>query len=84
MTTNVKSGKSEAKYLTAQEAANYVGLTLGYLYKLTSSHKIPFYNPGGRKLIFKRCELDAWIDSARVSPDDELERRIQTQMMMGK
>lgn len=69
---------SEAKYLTAKETANYIGVSVNYLYKLTSGHKIPFYNPTPRKLIFKRSDLDEWIERSRVATIDELESIAET------
>ncbi len=76
------SGRSEEKYLTAQQAAEYLGFKLSYFYHLTADKKIPFYNPTGRKIIVKRSELDAWVMSSRVATDDELERSINTKKMM--
>lgn len=57
----------EKKYLTSEEAAEYIGTTRSYLYKLAlQQHKIPYYSPTGRKMLFKREELDEWIESSRV------------------
>lgn len=70
-----------AKFLTASQAADYIGVSNNYLYKLTAGHKVPFYNPTGRKLLFKRTELDAWVEAARVPTDSDLESRIQTELM---
>ena len=70
-----------AKYLTARQAADYIGASINYLYKLTAGHKLPFYNPMGRKLLFKRTELDAWVEAARVPTDDELISRVQTEQI---
>lgn len=64
----------EAKvYLTMKEAAEYLGTTVNYLYKLTSQqHRIPYYSPTGRKTLFKRSELDEWIEKSRVATDEEI------------
>ena len=84
MVTKSKSGTSEAQYLTAKQASEFTGLRISYLYKLTCKKRIPHYNPSGRKLLFKKSELEAWIESARVSTDLELEKRVANQMMMEK
>lgn len=65
----------EAKvYLTMKEAAEYLGTTVNYLYKLTSQqHRIPYYVPNGRKTLFKRAELDEWIEKSRVATDEEIQ-----------
>ena len=44
--------------LTTQEAAKYLGVTAGYLYKLTMKKKLPYYKPFGNKNYFRREDLD--------------------------
>ena len=72
----------ERNYLKAREAAEYIGTTLNYLYKLTSRHKIPYYSPTGRRCLFKREELDAWIEKSRVSTNEELEAIAATEAVL--
>jgi len=47
--------------LTFDEAANYTGFSRSYLYKLTSTGKIPCYKPQGKMIFFDRIELDKWL-----------------------
>ena len=72
---------SKVEYLTAKEAAAFIGVSINYFYKLTSQHKLPMYNPTGRKLLFKRSELDAWVMAARVSTDEELARQAELKLI---
>lgn len=65
----------ERKYIDANEAAAYLGVKMNTLYKLTSKKRIPYYSPGGRKIMFKLEELDRWIESGRVATNEELECR---------
>ena len=44
--------------LTSGEAAKYLGVTKGFLYKLTMGKKIPYYKPFGNKNYFLRRDLD--------------------------
>lgn len=74
----VAAGK---EFLTAREAASYIGATLNYFYKLTSGHRLPAYNPTGRRLLFRRSELEAWVLSSRVPTDDELRGKAELQMI---
>ena len=74
----------DKKYLTVEEAAEYIGTTKNYLYKLTSKNQIPHYQPTGRKCLFKRDELDAWIEKGRVSTNDELEQRVVTDLALNQ
>lgn len=72
----------ERNYLKAIEAAEYIGTTVNYLYKLTSQHKIPYYSPTGRRCLFKREELDAWIERSRVATNEELEVKATTEAVL--
>lgn len=68
-------------FLTAREAADYLGFALSYLYKLTSTHKVPFYSPTGKHILFKRSELEEWVNNSRVTTNDELVAKAQTSIM---
>jgi len=68
-------------FLTAKEAANYIGASLNYFYKLTSANKLPMYNPTGRRLLFKRSELRAWVESFRVSSRAELAEKAELELL---
>ena len=46
--------------LTTAEASAYLGLSESYLYKLTSSKRIPHYKPNGKLVYFNRRELCEW------------------------
>ncbi|MCX6252776.1 MAG: helix-turn-helix domain-containing protein [Bacteroidetes bacterium] len=47
--------------LTFDEAASYTGFSRSYLYKLTSTGKIPFFKPQGKMIFFDRIQLDNWL-----------------------
>ena len=47
--------------LSFKEACTYLGYAPSYLYKLTSTSKIPHYKPSGKMLFFSKAELDDWI-----------------------
>ena len=69
---------TEKTFLTVKEAAAYIGTTPNYLYKLMSQkHRIPYYAPTGRKCLFKRTELDAWIEQSRVASGDEIAAKVE-------
>jgi excisionase family DNA binding protein len=63
------------EYLTFEEGADYLNFSPSYLYKLTHQNKIPFYRPNGKKIRFKRSELNAWIEAKRVPAINELQER---------
>lgn len=61
--------------LTAQETANYMGISMSYLYKLTMGRKIPHYKPMGKICYFKRSEVEQWMLSNRISTEQEINNK---------
>lgn len=72
---------AQKEVLDIDELALYSGLSKTYIYKLTHSNKIPFYKPGGKKIYFKRSEVDNWLLSNRVSTDEELEHGVDNYLV---
>ncbi|HEY8402356.1 MAG TPA: helix-turn-helix domain-containing protein [Cytophagaceae bacterium] len=56
----IKNQTSEQKDLRSKQAAEYLGLSLNYFYKLTSSKKIKGRKPGGKILYFTKEVLDQY------------------------
>lgn len=52
-------------YLTLPEAARYLGAAPGALREWIRMKRLPFYKPG-KELLFKRAELDAWMERHRT------------------
>ena len=59
--------------LNFNEACKYLDVSPSHLYKLTSSKQIPHFCPQGKKLYFKREELDAWLQRNRQTADDSID-----------
>lgn len=53
--------KKNDKPLNFNQAADYLGFSHSYLYKLTSRKIIPCHRPTGKMLFFSKVELDEWI-----------------------
>lgn len=56
-----------------ETACQYLGVSDSHLYKLTSQKKIPFYQPTGKKVYFKKSEIDEWISKSRIFDEAEIE-----------
>jgi excisionase family DNA binding protein len=63
----------QKEVLNMKDASFYLELSISHLYKLTCSNKIPFYKPNGKKLYFKRAELDEWLLRNRSITTYEIE-----------
>jgi excisionase family DNA binding protein len=66
MLSIIKNDISELKLLKKdvlnfEEACAYIQVSSSHMYKLTSKGQIPKYCPNGKKLYFKRVELDQWL-----------------------
>lgn len=59
--------------LNLDEACSYLRMSSSHLYKLTSQKQIPHFCPQGKKLYFRRDELDQWLQRNRKSSSGEIE-----------
>lgn len=74
--------------LTIKEAAWYLGMSVSNLYMLTSQRRIRHSCPGGKKLAFRRADLDAWLtgNTIEVAEDDtlQMQRYLQRKKRVAK
>ncbi|MGK9369694.1 helix-turn-helix domain-containing protein [Melioribacter sp. Ez-97] len=56
-----QANRYASKPLNFNQAAEYLGFSHSYLYKLTSRKIIPCHRPTGKVLFFNKAELDEWI-----------------------
>jgi excisionase family DNA binding protein len=61
------------KIYSTKEAAEYLNISLPYLYKLTSQGLIGHHKPGGKKIKFTQTDLDVYQRRNRVKPIWEIE-----------
>lgn len=54
------------------QAAEYVSLSKSAIYKKTSERNIPHFKQG-KKLYFKRSELDDWLTTTKIATKAEIE-----------
>jgi excisionase family DNA binding protein len=59
--------------LNFNETCLYIDISASHLYKMTSQKLIPHFCPQGKKLYFKRAELDEWLLRNRKDSKDEIE-----------
>ena len=59
--------------LNLNQAAEYVSLSKSAIYIKTSERNIPHFKKG-KKLYFKKSELDLWLTSMKISTKDEIDQ----------
>ena len=61
--------------LTFDEAVEYTGFKKSYLYKLTADNVVPVYRPQGKKLFFRREELESFLTADKSAPHQDPKRK---------
>jgi excisionase family DNA binding protein len=64
--------KPQKEIMSVDEAAEYCGYSKGYIYKLVSLMEIPCHKPTGKRLFFKRSELDDFASRGKQYTNYEL------------
>lgn len=65
--------KQSEKPIQTEEAAEYLGISVSHLYKLTAAGKIPHYKPTGKRIYFYVSDLNDFIRSGKVKTKEEIE-----------
>lgn len=61
--------------LNFNEACKYLDISQSHLYKLTSTKQVHHFQPQGKRIYFKRQELDEWLQRNRQSTSEEIEKQ---------
>ncbi len=59
--------------LSLNEATKFLKSSKSFVYKMTSQKLIPHFIPGGKKIYFKKSDLEDWLLKNRIPPISELE-----------
>ena len=58
--------------LSTDKAAQFTGFSRTYIYRLVHNQKIPCYKPTGKRLFFKKSELEEFLLNGRQATSCEL------------
>jgi excisionase family DNA binding protein len=61
--------------LNFNDTCTYLDVSPSHLYKLTSTKQIPHFCPQGKKLYFKREEMDTWLQRNRQDTTAEIDQQ---------
>lgn len=82
MTESMESpGATADRPMRAREAAGYLGIALGTLYKLTSARRVRFYKPA-KHVLFFRTDLDLFIREHEHEPLEKLADQQEAQRVV--
>lgn len=60
------------EFLSTEEVCSYLNVSKGYVYKLSFNNEVPKYCPGGKRIWFKKSELDAFVENGRIASQHEI------------
>jgi len=76
------------EFLSTSEVCDYLRVSLSCVYKMSFNNVLPKYRPGGKKIYFKKSDIDNWLCESRIASKDEIdaeaellilkERRVRT------
>jgi len=72
------------KVLNFDEACDFTGISRSFMYKLTSSRRIPHTKPNGKLIFFEKEKLETWLLSNERKSTSELEEEAIRISMRGR
>lgn len=69
--------------LNLDQATEYLSLSKSTLYKFTSQREIPHFKKG-KKIYFRKKELDDWLTQLRIATKDEIEQEAINYLIRNK
>src|ERR1700756_237542 len=73
----VKADSIAFEIMNINQTAEYIGIAKSTMYKFTSCRMIPHFKQG-KKIYFKKSELDEWITKNKVMKREEIEIKAAT------
>lgn len=73
-----EQSEKEKEILSLNEATEFLKLSKSFLYKMTSQKIIPHYIPGGKRIYFKKSDLEDWLLKNRIPPSSEFETNTES------
>lgn len=70
--------------ISVDECSELLGISVSYIYRLTSEKRIPHYKPHGKRIYFRRDEVIDWALSHRITPDSEITDRIRSNALKAR
>jgi excisionase family DNA binding protein len=81
--TSDDTSKTVFEIMSLNQLCKYYDFTKSYIYKQTSNRLIPFYK-NGKRLYFKKDEIDSWILENRVKTIKDIEQEANAYLMRKK
>lgn len=64
--------KDEKDFISVREVSKILDISVSHIYFLTHSKQIPFYKPNGKRLYFKKSEIENWLNANKRLSSKEI------------
>ncbi len=64
-------GIQQKEFLNTDEASAFLGISKSSFYKITSAGSITKYKPSGKVMLFKKSDLQHFIENGRIESQDD-------------
>ncbi|WP_394772329.1 helix-turn-helix domain-containing protein [Mucilaginibacter sp.] len=68
------------EYLSTDEVSKYLDVSKAYVYKLSFLNELPKYCPTGKRIWFKKTDIDEFINKGRIASNDELQAEAELRL----
>lgn len=69
--------------ITVSGLAKLLDLAIPSVYALIHQKKIPYYKPTGKRVYFRKSEIEAWAFLKRIASQDEIDTQAATRLVNG-
>lgn len=73
----LKQNIERKEILDSVGASELLGIAPTSIYKMTSNCELPYYKPNGKKIYFKRTELEEWMLQNRCMSMEEIKQNTE-------
>lgn len=68
-------GMTETQFLTSQQTAEYLGISIWQVYKLHLAGKIPASKPNGGKIYFNKTDITGYLEAGLKPTENDINKR---------
>lgn len=60
------------EFLSVEDVCTYLDISSSAVYKLSHNKTLPRYCPNGKKIYFRKSDIDAWVLNHKILSVDEI------------
>ena len=77
---NVSHSNKKDDMLSVAQASEYSGFSKSFIYKMTSTKNVVYYQPNGKTIFFKRSDLDDFLTRKKILSTNQIKEQAHQQL----